>query len=554
MSLRIKTVSGLKKIFLDECILEKMELKKGSCLKNECYHYEVIFDVDTALCFKGVAHIKLVSPIADYVNIRRLNHVPVQMPAYTGNKDEWYLRTTPGIYPDILEDIDFNAPMPLTNTLQTLFVEINPDGKLEAGEYPIRIEFYDFNNREQFFGAADFTIEIIDAFLPEQEIICDQWFYCDCLQDYYETEMFDEKHWRIIENFMRVAVKRGLNMILTPLFTPPLDTYIGGERTTTQLIDVTVTDGKYTFGFDKLKRWVELCNRVGFKYFEIAHFFTQWGAKCCPKVMATVDGEYKKIFGWETSATSKEYTEFMHTFLPQFLDFMKAMDNADKRCYFHISDEPHVENIEAYAAAKAVVKDYLKDYKIMDAMSSYELYSSGAVDMPVPGCNHLDPFLENNVKGLWTYYCCGQCKSVTNKFIAMPSSRTRMLGVQMYKYDIEGFLNWGYNFYNNQYSYGMINPYLATDSDYFGQAGDSFSVYPGKYGVALESVRLVVFHEAIQDHRALKLCESLYGKEYTLELLGDGKDMTFFDYPRDDDYLLNMRRRVNEAIKAKVSK
>lgn len=552
--MRLKTVSGLKKIFLDECILEKKELKRGSCLKNECYHYEVIFDMEMPIDYKVPGRIKLVSPIADYVTVQRLNHVPVQMPSFGSRKDEWYLRTKPGLFPDILEDIDFNAPMPLTNTLQTLYVEINPDGKLDAGEYPVRIEFYDFNNDERLLAASDFTIEIIDAFLPEQDIICDQWFYCDCLQDYYETEMFDEKHWQIIENFMKPMIKRGLNMILTPLFTPPLDTYIGGERTTAQLIDVTVTNGKYTFGFDKLRRWVELCNKVGFKYFEIAHLFTQWGAKCCPKVMATVDGEYKKIFGWETSATSKEYTEFLRAVVPQFLDVMKSMDNADKRCYFHISDEPRPEHIENYSAAKAIVKDFLKDYKIMDAMSSYELYSSGAVDMPVPGCNHIEPFLENNVQGLWTYYCCSQCEDVSNKFIAMPLSRTRIMGVQMYKYNIEGFLNWGYNYYNNQYSYGPVNPYLATDSDYFGQAGDSFSVYPGRKGTVIESVRLVAFHEAIQDNRALKLCESLIGKEKTLELLGDGKDMTFRKYPREDDYLLEMRERVNKAIKEALGK
>ena len=552
--MRLKTVSGLKKIFLDECILEKKELKRGSCLKNECYHYEVIFDMEMPIDYKVAGRVKLVSPSADYVTVQRLNHVPVQMPSFGSRKDEWYLRTKPGLFPDILEDIDFNAPMPLTNTLQTLYVEINPDGKLDAGEYPVRIEFYDFNNDEKLLAASDFTIEIIDAFLPEQDIICDQWFYCDCLQDYYETEMFDEKHWQIIENFMKPMIKRGLNMILTPLFTPPLDTYIGGERTTAQLIDVTVTNGKYTFGFDKLRRWVELCNKVGFKYFEIAHLFTQWGAKCCPKVMATVNGEYKKIFGWETSATSKEYTEFLQTFVPQFLDVMKSMDNADKRCYFHISDEPRPEHIENYSAAKSIVKDFLKDYKIMDAMSSYELYSSGAVDMPVPGCNHIEPFLENNVQGLWTYYCCSQCEDVSNKFIAMPLSRTRIMGVQMYKYNIEGFLNWGYNYYNNQYSYGPVNPYLATDSDYFGQAGDSFSVYPGRKGTVMESVRLVAFHEAIQDNRALKLCESLIGKEKTLELLGDGKDMTFRKYPREDDYLLEMRERVNKAIKEALGK
>ena len=552
--MRIKTVSGLKKVFLDEDIVEKKQLLRGSCLKNECYHYEVLFDVEEVVEYRIPALLKVVSPISDCVKVRRLNHVPVQLATYGDYKDENYLRTKPGLYPDILQDIDLNNPLSLANTLQTLYIEIDPDGKYEAGEYPIRIEFYDFNDKETLLGASDFTLEIIDAFLPEQELIVDQWFYCDCLQDYYETEMFDEKHWKIIENFMKTAVKRGLNMILTPVFTPPLDTHIGGERPTTQLVDVTVENGKYTFGFDKLKRWVELCNKVGFKYFEISHLFTQWGAKFCPKVMATVDGEYKKIFGWETSATGKEYTEFLQTFLPQLIAFMKSMDNADKRCYFHISDEPHPAHVEHYKAAKAVVKDVLEGYPIMDAMSIYGLYESGLVDVPVPCCDYIEPFLENKVKGLWTYYCSGQCVDVSNRFIAMPLSRTRIMGVQLYKFNIEGFLQWGYNYYNDQDSYCQINPFMCTDGDYFTQAGDEFSVYPGRFGQPIESVRLVTFHEAIQDHRALKLCESLIGREKTLELLGEGKDMTFKKYPRHDSYLLEVRERLNNAIKQAVSK
>ena len=101
-----------------------------------------------------------------------------------------------------------------------------------------------------------------------------------------------------------------------------------------------------------------MCNRAGVKYFEIAHFFTQWGAKHTPKVMATVDGEYKKIFGWETDAVSPEYTLFLRSFIKAFLEHMRARGD-DKRCYFHISDEPKLDQIDNYKAAKDSIKDLL---------------------------------------------------------------------------------------------------------------------------------------------------------------------------------------------------
>jgi hypothetical protein len=42
-------------------------------------------------------------------------------------------------------------------------------------------------------------------------------------------------------------------MILTPLFTPPLNTAVGGEKLTVQLVDVEKSNDKYSFGFDNLK-------------------------------------------------------------------------------------------------------------------------------------------------------------------------------------------------------------------------------------------------------------------------------------------------------------
>jgi len=63
-----------------------------------------------------------------------------------------------------------------------------------------------------------------------------------------------------------------------------------------------------------------------------------------------------------------------------------------------------------------------------------------------------------------------------------------------------------------------------------------------------------VFHEALQDLRALRLCEKLYGRDYTMALLEKDIDpITFHSYPRSADYILNLRRRVNRAIAEKAA-
>ena len=53
---------------------------------------------------------------------------------------------------------------------------------------------------------------------------------------------------------LRNAVDHGINMLLTPLFTPPLATRVGGERPTVQLVEVRGSKERYSFDFKRLDR------------------------------------------------------------------------------------------------------------------------------------------------------------------------------------------------------------------------------------------------------------------------------------------------------------
>ncbi len=541
--MKVKLISSLEKCFLDESISDKKEYKKGSCFKNELFHFCVCYQAEDERSYPVLT---VESEISDYVRVSRIEVVPVQH-AFDRYSDDYFLRKTPGLYPDVMQPIGADGRLIAPTNLKALMVEVDTEGKVPAGIYPITFCFNEYGQEYR----QTFELEIIDAFLPKQETVYTQWFYCDCLMNYYETEAFDDRHFEIIENFAKTAVRYGVNMLLTPVFTPALDTYIGGERPTTQLVGVTKNGGEYSFDFSLLGRFIDMCDRVGVEYFEISHFFTQWGASAAPKVMATVDGEYKKIFGWETDASGAEYSGFLREFIPAFLGYMKERGD-DKRCYFHISDEPHgADQMENYLKAKGVVAPLLEGYVIMDALSDYEFYSRGIVEHPVVAVSDIETFIENGVSDLWGYYCVGQNYEVSNRFIAMPSHRNRIIGTQIYKYGLKGFLQWGYNFYNNQLSYAAVNPFMSTDAEYFGAAGDAFSVYPGPGGKPWESIRLLVFYDALQDVRAFKLCEQLYGRDYVMNILEENTEpITFRKYPRNDDYLLNVREKINQAVKA----
>ena len=548
--LKAKTVSSLERAFADQRIDELCELKRISALRGERVAFQILHTDEESVTNHQLASFTYGGELAKYATVRTVMSVPVMLPAYPTTRCDGYLRRTPGMYPDVLIPMHYeNSLTVYPNALGAVYVEIDipKEGLVGEKEFTAKIEYAGQTVE------LSFTVDIIDCLIPENELYVTQWFHCDCLAQQYGVEVFSEEHWRIIENFVRVAVKNGINLLLTPVFTPPLDTKIGGERLTNQLVGITLEGGKYSFDFSLLERWIEMCDRCGIKYFEIAHFFTQWGAAHAPKIMATVDGEYKKIFGWETDAHGDEYREFLYSFIPALLSFMKARGD-DKRCLFHVSDEPTLDNLESYKESKAMVAELLEGYTVMDALSNYDFYRDGIVTTPIPANNHIEPFIENKTPNLWTYYCCVQGEGVSNRFIAMPGARTRSIGMQMYKYDIVGFLQWGYNYYNNRYSVNGINPYLDPSGDNFVPAGDMYSVYPAESGEAYESLRILTFFEALQDIAAMKLCEKYYKKEEIVNAIEDafGKEVRFDVCALRSSEMLCVRERINEMIRKAV--
>lgn len=541
----------MEKCFLDSNIADYAELTHISVLKNERVSFQLLYTddtVDATIPYRANTYRLEIEGIEkDLASVRRVENVPVTIPSLNEGGDGNFARTAPGLYPDPLMPLHKGGIFVMRGQLQSLWIEIDLCERLPAGEYTVTLKLVD--GQKEVHAKNSLTLTVIDALLPPQEMILTQWFHCDCLANYYNIPVWSEEHWRIIENFASTAAKNGINMLLTPVHTPPLDTAVGGERTTTQLVDVILENGAYSFGFEKLDRWIDMCNRVGIRYFEIAHLFTQWGAQRAPKIMATVNGEYKRIFGWETDSTSEEYTAYLRAFLSAFLAHMKTRGD-DKRCYFHMSDEPNKLHIDRYRAVKASVADILEGYPIMDALSNFEFYQDGLVELPIPASDHIAPFIEADVKGLWTYYCCSQDKGVSNRFIAMPLWRTRSIGLQFYKFNIVGFLHWGYNFYNAALSRNTINPFIDTCAGHMFPAGDAFSVYPAQDGSALESVRILSFYEALQDVRAFHLAETLCGRERVMEEIENifGEEIRFDRCAKSAAPLLKIREKINEMI------
>ena len=539
--LELRVISALEKVFPDTPPVQLQREFYG--FQNEHLFFQLACTCDDTLSRKKV-HVVVESPLSTDITVRAVRCVPVMLATLPGADDN-YLRKTPGLYPDLLSNNDMSL---LSGIWQSFLIEYAPGPGAVSGSYPVTMRLCDEDRDE--LGTAGAVLHLREGLLPQQTLLRTQWFHSDCLANYYHVPVFSEEYWRIVENFMSATARRGNNMILTPVFTPPLDTAIGGERPTVQLVDVERRKNSYRFGFARLRRWITTAQRAGITHFEISHLFTQWGAKHVPKI---VDVKGIRLFGWETDARSPEYAAFLKTFLPRLITVLRKAGVLE-RTYFHISDEPREEMLPDYAAAAALVTPYIAGCPVIDALSDLALYQSGAVSHPIPALNKLLPFVDAGVPDLWTYYCVGQYIDVPNHFIAMPGARTRMLGIVLYRYGLRGFLQWGYNFYNSRLSMYPIDPYAITDADGAFPAGDAFIVYPGANGEPEESLRMLILHSAMQDLRALQWLESLTNREHVLALITQvaGMAISNTEYPHDPDFFLRLRDRVDSEIEKQL--
>lgn len=554
LSVKMKMVSSLEKCFLGDTIESKPEKNSFMMFKNERLSFQAMFRANESENIAGRptnASLKIEGSLAKYAQVRLVANVPNVFPTYSSEPGGEFITTDPGVYPDLLRPLIYpNYVKLIHNQTHALWFDVELPKDFEAGVYDISLTLHKENRPEEVFATAKAEIRVIDAELPKQTLIHTEWFYTDCIANHYHVKAFSEKHWKLIENFLRVATRNGINMILTPVFTPELDTYVGGERLTTQLVDIElVSEGKFAFNFDKLHRWIDLCLDCGVEYFEIPHFFSQWGAKAAPKIIVKVNGRNKKYFGWHTDSIGEEYSNFLGQLIPALLaEFEKR--GLDKKCYFHVSDEPNLNRLERYKSCKEIIAKHLKGLPIIDALSELEFYTNGAIEKPAPNTRNALKFYEAGVPGLWAYYCGGGLAGVSDRSISMPTWRTRILGVQLYYYDIEGFLHWGYNFYNSQLSHSVLDPFGYPDCGYFTPSGDCFLVYPGTDGNAWESIRINALRQAVDDMRALKLYEEKFGKEATKKLILEGTDgeFTFTHYPQGREYLADLREKIAKAF------
>ena len=518
--IKLYTVSSLKKIFPDD--FDYVVEKEGECFLREIFNFQLVIVSD----FEGELSLGAETDLS----LRFYGQKFVRGTPAPQKGDGYYLAGKTE-FPDPL--IPLNGRTKVEKGKNTaIWVSCAAD---KAGEHLISL----FVGNEK----VSYCLKIFDDKTKTRDFPITNWIHIDCICDKHNVEPFTKEFYEIFEKYLDLYILGGNTMILTPVFTPPLDTKIGTYRRTCQLVRIKKTKGRYFFDFEKLGYFMAFCRKKGIQYFEFAHLLSQWNGRFCPKIE---DENGNLLFGWSSRSGSKKYKRFLRYYLTEIKAFLKRYHYEDVS-FFHLGDEPSCRFLGDYIRTSKFVYKYIDKARTIDAVSIPELYDFPALNVPVIATVSYRRS-DRMPRNWFLYYACnGNDRMLTNRFMYFPLQRVRVLGYQLYLLQASGFLHWGFNFYYTRYSLEKINPYEVTDAGGDFPSGDSFIVYPSEDGV-VPSVRLFVMREAIQDFYALKRLEELYGKEFALNLLKENGMEGLSVYGTNIEWHIALRRKINRYI------
>ena len=553
MDIETKVVSSLEKVFC-RSTLEQPPFRKLSALKGERVSFQIAVRCNEAAALQ--VELSDNGGFEGDVTFREVQNIPSLMPGCPD--DEYTITTAPGLFPDALVPIKKEFAISERNW-HAVWVSIDVPADIKEGVYTLSCKIRFISRYAHTIWCTEpvkeqiesVELEVVNAKLPEQQLKVTHWFHADCLQHHYHLTPWSEEHWTLLEKYFSNYASHHNNMLLTPLWGLPLDILPGmTTRPHCQLLKIFCEKGRWRFDFSRLERWITTAQKCGIKNFEMVHAFSQWGLKYAPEIIADKDGATLPVFGRETPSTAPEYAEFLRAMMKELLPLLRKHGLTPENCYFHISDEPKESDLENYRYAAELFKEILEGYPVIDALSSIKFLKHGLIDCPVPHEAQLDEFMEEKVAERWVYYAGEWNDGMPGRQFAMPSLRNRVLGILLYVYGCDGFLEWGYNFWFSQFNRTWdVDVWQDTNSERSFRSGGAYLVYPGPDG-PVDSLRHEVIAEGFQDEMALRLLESKTSREEVLKWIDEvtGYRINLRKYPRDEKWLLDLRCKLNQKL------
>ncbi len=267
---------------------------------------------------------------------------------------------------------------------------------------------------------------------------------------------------------------------------------------------------RYSFDFSKFDRWADIFWDTGGMDLLETGFVARFGEggwsshEIMLREFPVFDEANKKV-------VRVPGEEFLPEFLPALEDHLEEKGWLEKTV-FHIADEPSNHNIMDWREASAFVHRHAPSLRRFDAIET--THCQDRLEVWIPKLDHLstyyDAYREAQREGneLW-FYTVGiyQGGSLPNKTVDVPLIDSRILHWLNYRYDLNGYLHWGYNHWTD-------DPFQSPGK----HNGDGWQVYPTQNGL-LNSLRWEQMRNGVQDYEYLWMLENKM--QEMIQSLGD---------------------------------
>jgi len=533
---RVCVVDALTKVLPDTRVTESSNTLRVDAVRNEyeSAQFVVTPTVDVANLTVKIGAISGPSRVAPRVSSNFLGFIHIEK-GTPDTPDDYLIAKPPADIPDVImegDSVDVNS-----GKNQPVWLTVYVPKKASPGTYKCDIEVYG-----EFLGAPGVSkrekmavipleIHVSPVVLPdERTLYVTNWFSPGNIAKFHGLEMWSEPWWKMLEAYARCMAEHRQNVVITPIM---------------QLITVRYdSSGNRQIDFSKFDRWVGLFKKAGvIGYIEGSHLGGrgEWEAPDFDAAWPTIvnpDGSIQPNPGVKT--TSQEEREFLSWFLPALQEHLEEMGWLD--IYFqHLADEPISQNAESYKKLAAYVREFAPKLRIIDAAMCNEI--AGAIDIWVPQPQHYENdikfFTERRAAGdeIWFYTCLSPRGKYVNRFLDFQLIRTRLTHWINFKFDLKGFLHWGFNYWRG-------DPWTDLQSDWL-PPGDSHIVYPGKRG-PMTSIRLEAMRDGIEDFELLKLLERKDKKK--ARMICDSVIRSMTDYTMDPGEFRHARETLINAL------
>ncbi|MDD7739640.1 MAG: DUF4091 domain-containing protein [Fusicatenibacter sp.] len=454
------------------------------------------------------------------------------------------------------ETIDFrhdSYPDPLSNEpsievasgeIQSIWVTVYVDSDVLPGLYQgqIRIEA----GEEEY--VSDLEIKLYSPVLPsgkEAAFSTEYWMnttnfwfrypdpgQLDFLNYYYGCEKYSSTWWEINRSIAEHMKENRINV----LFVRTHDLLLDGGTTLDE-------NGTYHFCWDLFDKWVDFFDRYAeIKFLAGYHLVVQTEGK---KIYLIDRVDEKPVIS--TSEIGSPKTEnWLKQFLPALFNHLTERED-QHRWLQHIEDEP--SESDSWRYAREYVRNYMPGIRCMDAIDNQQPMPSlqQEMDLWIP---RVDVYEQNRDfydyrlsqgDARWTYNCCEpHYQNYANKFLGWPLLHNRILPWGCFVNHFNGFLHWGYNFWDPKDPWFGLNPDAVIK-------GDGYIVYPDpKHSGIKNSIRMISTRDGAQDFELLSL---LAKKDPSAAFcLARKVILRFNDFNWDTSHFEEIRMELLEAL------